>query len=111
MPTTFNNAQVALSTTATTTIYQAPSTANNVGIVLSMIVANVTTSSTPEITVLKTSSADTVQSNLAFAIPVPWGTALECVSNKVVLKAGEKIRASSNTANALNVTVSVMEIT
>ena len=110
MATTFNNAQLAL-TTATTTVYQAPTTGSNVGVVLSMIVSNITTSTNPEVTILKTSSADTEQSKLAFGIPVPWGTALECVSNKIVLKAGEKIRASSNTASALNVTLSVMEIT
>lgn len=111
MAATFNNASVKLSSTATTTIYQAPASSGAVGIVLSILVANVDGLASADITASKTDSSDVEQSKIAFTIPVPADTSLELIPNKLVLKAGEKIRCSASAANDLEVTLSVLEIT
>lgn len=111
MATTFNNAQVSLTTTATTDVYQCPSTAGNTAVVMSLMVANVNGVSSADITISKTDSSNNLQSYLAYTIPVPADTTLECVANRVVLKAGEKIRATASSGNYFYVTASVVENT
>lgn len=111
MPNTFNNAQVALSTTTVTDVYQAPASAGNVAIVLSIMCANVNGTAAADVSIIKTNSSNTEQSRLAHTIPVPADTSLEVVANKVVLKAGEKLRAQASAANFINVTISTLEIT
>lgn len=110
MANNFKSAQVQLSTTTLTDLYQAPTTTGNVAIVLSILVANVNGTTSADITVTKANSANTVQSQLAFTIPVPADTSLEIVPNKIVLLAGEKIRVQASAANYLHVTLSALEI-
>lgn len=111
MANTFNNAEVQLSTTNVTDIYQAPAAAGSVAIVLSIIAANVNGASSADITISITNSSNTVLSHLVFTVPVPNDTSLEVVANKVILKAGEKIRAQASSANFFHVTLGCLEIT
>ena len=111
MPNTFNNAQASLTSTSVTDVYQAPSSSGAVSIVLSIMVSNVDGVNAADISIIKTDSSNTEQSRLAHTIPVPSDTSLEVVANKVVLKAGEKLRAQASAANDLVVTVSALEIT
>lgn len=110
MANTFKSTSTAITTT-TATIYQAPASAGNVGIVLSVLVANVNGTAPADLTVSKTTSGDAVQSHLTWTIPIPADTSLEVVANKVILMAGEKLRASASANSYLQATVSVMEIT
>ena len=112
MAETFNNATVKLTTTSATTIYQAP-TANaaNRAIVLSCVVGNVATVITAGVTLTVTDSADTILSTLISQVGVPANASLEVIANKVVLKQGQKIRATSSHTNALEVTLSALEVT
>jgi 3D (Asp-Asp-Asp) domain-containing protein len=111
MANTFNNAQAQLSSTSVTDVYQAPATAGNTAIVLSVLCANVNGTAAADISIIKTNSSNTIQSYLAFTIPVPADTSLEVVANKIILKAGEKLRAQASAANYINVTISALEIT
>lgn len=111
MANTFNNAQASLTTTNVTDVYQAPSSTDAVAIVLSIMVSNVDGVNACDISIIKTNSSNTEQSRLAHTIPVPADTSLEVVANKLVLKAGEKLRAQASAANDLVVTVSALEIT
>jgi hypothetical protein len=111
MPNTFNNAQASLTSTSVTDVYQAPSSSGAVAIVLSIMVSNVDGVNAADISIIKTDSSNTEQSRLAHTIPVPSDTSLEVVANKVVLKAGEKLRAQASAANDLVVTISALEIT
>lgn len=111
MATTFNNGQVQLSTTSVTDVYQAPSAAGNTSVAMSILCANVNGTASADISIIKTNSSNTIQSYLAFTIPVPADTSLEIVANRIVLKAGEKLRAQASAANYINVTVSAMDIT
>jgi hypothetical protein len=111
MPNTFNNAQAQLSSTSVTDVYQAPATTGNTAVVLSVLCANVNGTAAADISIIKTDSSNTIQSYLAFTIPVPADTSLEVVANKIILKAGEKLRAQASASNFINVTISALEIT
>lgn len=111
MANTFNNASVKLTTTATTDIYQAPGTTGNVGVVLSVLASNVNGGASADLSILKTDSGNTAQSYIAYTIPIPSDTSMEMIPNKLVLKAGEKLRATASSASYIEITVSVLEIT
>lgn len=111
MANTFNNAKVQLTTTTATDIYTAPSGTGNVAIVLSTLAANYNGSNSADITLSITDGSNNVLSYIASTIPVPNDTTLELIPNKVVLKAGEKLRATASSANYFYITASVLEIT
>jgi hypothetical protein len=111
MSNTFNNAKVKLDSTSITDVYQAPNTADaERAIVLSILVANVDGTNSADITITIADSSDTELSKIAHTIPVPADTSIELIANKLVLKRGEKIRATASAADDLHITVSVMEI-
>lgn len=111
MANTFNNATANLTTTNVTDVYQAPASAGAVSIVLSSMIANVNGTANSNVNLLLTDSSNNILSYILFTVAVPQNTTLEAVSNKIVLKAGQKIRAQASLANYLNVTVSALEIT
>ena len=111
MSNTFNNATVKLSSTSITDVYQAPNPADaDRAVVMSVLVANIDGTTSADITLIITDSSNTELSRVAHTIPVPADTSLELVANKLVLKRGQKLRATASAANDLDVTVSVMEI-
>lgn len=112
MAETFNNASVKLTSTNATDLYQAPtSAATDRAIVLSCLVANVDGSSPVEITIALTDGSNTVLSTLASTIVVPADASIEIIPNKVVMKQSQKLRATANVANDVEITVSALEIT
>ncbi len=112
MSNTFNNAKVILTSTSITDVYQAPNVADtDRAVVLSILVANVDGVNSADITITIANSSNTELSRLAHTIPVPADSSLEVVVNKLVLKRGEKIRATASAADDLHVTVSALEIT
>lgn len=111
MANTFNNAKTILATTATTDLYQAPSTAGSVSIVLSVLLANRGASGAVNASVVLTDNSNTVLSTILNACPVPQNATLESVTNKIVLKANEKLRVTAGTASLLDATLSCLEIT
>jgi hypothetical protein len=111
MAETFNRASVALTTTSITDVYQAPNVADtDRAIVLSCLVANVDGTNAADITITITNSANTVVSRIANTIGVPADASLEVIPNKLVLKRGEKLRATASVASRLEVTISALEI-
>lgn len=111
MSNTFNNASVKLTSTSLTDVYQAPAAGGSVSIILSVLVANVDGVNSCDITLIKTNSSNTEQTRIAHTIPVPSDTSLELIPNKVVLLAGEKLRAQASAANDLDITVASLDIT
>jgi hypothetical protein len=112
MAETFNRASVALSTTTITDVYQAPNVANaDRAVVLSCLVANVDGTNGADITLTITDSTDAAIAKIANTIQVPADSTLEAIPNKLILKRGEKIRATASAASDLEVTVSALEIT
>jgi len=112
MAETFNRTSVKLSSTSVTDLYQAPNVANtDRAVILSCLVANVSGSSSANVTVAITDSSNTELAKICSTISVPSNASIELVANKVILKRGEKLRVTSGTANALEATVSALEIT
>lgn len=112
MAETFNRASVALSTTTITDVYQAPNNlAADRAIVLSCLVANVNGANPTDVTLTVTNSSNADIARIASTIVVPADATLEVISNKLVLKQGEKLRATAAHASYLEVTVSALEIT
>jgi preprotein translocase subunit YajC len=111
MAETFNRASVQLSTTNITDAYQAPNLAEtDRAVVLSCLVANVDGVNSADITITVADSANTEIARLANTIQVPADASLEIIANKLVLKRGEKLRATASAAGDLHVTVSALEI-
>lgn len=111
MANTFNNGKVQLTTTSITDVYQAPTGAGNVAVVLSALAANYNGSASADITLSLTDSSNNLLSYIGYTIPVPADTTLELIPNRVVLKAGEKLRATASSANYFYITVSTLEVT
>ena len=111
MAETFNNQSTRLNSTVNTTVYQTPNSSGNKAIILSCLVANVDGSSADPITIYITDNSNNLQSYLAYTIAVPPDASIELIPNKVVLTQGQRLRATAGTANDLDVTVSVLEIT
>lgn len=112
MPETFNRVGTKLTTTNTTTIYTAPNLAStNRAIILSCLIANIDGSNSVDITVLITNNTDTEITRIAHTITIPPDATLELIPNKLILLAGEKLRAIASAANDLDCTISVLEFT
>lgn len=103
---TFDGSAIAGSTDMT--VYTTP--ASTTGVVIGLSLANLLSN---DITVdVKVSNNDGDNVFLVKNAPVPNGGMLEVVSgNKVILEASDSITVQSNTANSLDSTLSVMEIT
>jgi hypothetical protein len=104
----FKNARKVLLGSAGDAIYTVPAATK--AIVIGCQVANVGTTSY-DLTMYWTddSNSDAV-TNLAQAIPVPDAAAYEPIGGKLVLEAGDALFGFASTANFLEATVSVLEI-
>ena len=107
MARTYKNARAVLSTTAAD-VYTCP--ASTTAIVLLAQIAN-TTSATAAATVQWTDGSNSAAvTRLMTGTPVPANQGMSALSGKLVLEAGDKIQAYGGTASAIELSVSVLEI-
>tara|TARA_B100001250_G_C19805540_1_gene793128 strand:- start:1672 stop:2010 length:339 start_codon:yes stop_codon:yes gene_type:complete len=112
MAETFNRASVKLASTSITDAYTAPNVAStDRAVVLSCLIANVDGSAAADVTIDITQNDNTSIAKIANTITVPADASLEVIANKLVLKQGEKLRATASAADDLEITVSALEIT
>lgn len=112
MTESFNRVGTKLTTTNITTIYTSPNLADtNRAIILSCLIANIDGINAADITILITDNLDTEITRIAHTITVPPDATLELIPNKLILLAGEKLRAIASAPNDLDCTISVLEIT
>lgn len=103
----FVNARAVLGTSAAD-VYECP--ASTKAIVLLAQVAN-TTSSNATATVQWTDSSNSAAvTRLISGVSVPVGASLGCLDGKMVLEPGDKIQALASAADALELTISVLEL-
>jgi len=107
MPNTFKNARALIQTT-TTDVYTV--TSGVTAIVIGCQIANVSAAS-EEVSVWWTdsSNADAI-TRLVEDVVVPAKASLAPIAGKLVLEAGDKIRATGQTNDDAEITVSVLEI-
>ena len=96
---------------AGTVSYTAPTSAGAVAIILSISLANKSTSLINATAEIIESDGTTVGSTLIKEADIPAEVGLELVQNKVVLEAGESIKLTTNSNNNLSATIAVLEIT
>jgi hypothetical protein len=112
MAESFNRTSTALTTTGITDVYLAPSgNAGDRAIILGCVAANIDGTEPVDVSVEITTSGDTKLSSFAHTIAVPADSSIEFVANKLVLKQGEKLRATASAASGVDFTVSALEIT
>ena len=94
------------SANAIMSVYTVPSSTTTV--VIGLTLANTTSS---QITAdIKLSAGSTIF--LAKDIPIPAGSSFEYMAgNKIIMEAGHTLKVESNTADSLDTTMSIMEIT
>jgi hypothetical protein len=98
----------AIAANTSSTVYTAP--ASTTTIVLGLTLSNITSTTIYADVGITNSDGDDV--NFLKTVPIPTGSAIEVMSgNKIVLETGDAITASSDTANSLDVTLSIMEQT
>ena len=106
----FTRASTTPSTTASTDLYQvSSSSAANRSVVISCLAAAVAGVSST-ITVDITDASNALIVRLASTIVLPANSSIELITNKLVLLPGEKVRITTADANAVSVSLSLLEI-
>ena len=105
----FINATLATSAIASQNIYTSP--ANTTSIVFMGQVANKEGSNSASFSVTATDSSGSSTKFLASLIPVPANSATTFLTGKLVLEAGDYISANANTASAVDISLSVLQLT
>lgn len=112
MAETFNRASTLLTTNTITDVYTAPAgNVNDRAVILGCVLANVDGAADTVVNLDITNAGFTKLSSLASGLPVPSGSSVEFIANKLVLKQGEKLRVTASNANSIDATVSALEIT
>ena len=105
----FKSVNADLGTSANTSIYQCPS--STTAVVILCQVANVDGTNSADLYVDYYDSSATQAKALAHTVAVPGDTAINPIGGKLVLEAGDQLRAWASAASDLEITVSVLEIT
>ena len=108
MAETFKSVNADLGTSADASIYQCPS--STTAIVILCQVANVDGTNAADVYVDYYDSSTTTAKALAHTVAVPADTALNPIGGKLVLEAGDQLRAWASAASDLEIVVSVLEI-
>ena len=109
MAETFKSVNADLGTSANTSIYQCPS--STTAIVILCQVANVDGTNAATVNVDYYDSSATQAKALAHTISVPADASFNPIGGKLVLEAGDQLRAWASAASDLEIVVSVLEIT
>ena len=108
MAETFKSVNADLSTSADTSIYQCP--ASTTAIVILCQVANVDGTNSADVYVDYYDSSTTTAKALAHTVAVPADSSLNPIGGKLVLEAGDQLRAWASAASDLEIVLSVLEI-
>lgn len=109
MANTFKSVNADLGTTADTAVYTCP--ASTTAIVLLCQVANIDGTNAVDIYMDYYDSSTTSAKALAHTISVPADSSFNPIGGKLVLEAGDELRAWAGAASDAEIVVSVLEIT
>lgn len=105
---TFKNAKLVLTTTPTD-VYTVPASTRS--IIISAAAVNVHGSSTTVEAQWTDNSDGNAITRLAYGLPIAKNGTESLLIGKLVLETGDKFKASCATPNAVEITLSIMEIT
>lgn len=109
MAESYKSVNADLGTTADTSIYQCPSATT--AVVLLCQIANIDGSDAVDVNVDYYDSSATSAKALASTISVPSDSSFNPIGGKLVLEAGDQIRAWAGAASDAEIVISVVEIT
>ena len=88
-------------------VYQVPATTTS--IIIGLTIANLTSNSvTVDVKIDRVSLNDV---SIGLNLPIPSGGSLDALAGKVVLQTTDVLKIQSDTANSVDIALSVMEIT
>ncbi len=107
MTSVFHNSRLVVST-AIATVYTCPSATT--AIVFLLQAANVNTQAETATVTWTDASAGNAVTRLGNGVPIPTNEAQGLLTGKLVLEAGDTVRALCSTANMIEVSMSVLEM-
>ena len=89
------------------TVYTAPSSTTTVlvGLTISSLITGASTVD------IKLENADGDNIHIGKDIPLPSGSALNALAGKIVMETGDILKVQSDTANSVDIALSIMEVT
>lgn len=102
----FKNANLLLTTSATQ-VYQVPVSTSAI---ITMFQATNKTALSDRVTAQWVNNANSAVTSLVQESPVPARGAMSCITGKLILKAGDILRAQCATHQSVEITVSILEI-
>ena len=112
MPNTFKlNTKAGGSVAANTdiTVYTVPSSTTT--IIIGLTIANKVANSITVDVKLESSTSGNANVNIGQNLPIPSGSSLDALAGKVCLNVGDILKIQSDTANSIDIALSIMEIT
>ena len=109
MANTFKNTVADLGTTADTAVYTCP--ASTTAIIVHCQVANVDGTNAADLYMDLFDTSASAAKALAHTINVPADSALNPIGGKLVLEAGDELRAWAGAASDLEITIGILQIT
>ena len=110
MPNTFKlntKAGGAVAANTDITVLTATTTTILIGLTISNKVSNAITVDVK----LESSTSGNANVNIGQNLPIPSGSALDALAGKICLNTGDILKVQSDTANSVDVVLSIMEIT
>ena len=93
------NTDITVLTAATTTI------------LIGLTISNKVTNSITVDVKLESSTSGNANVNIGQNLPIPSGSSLDALAGKIVMNTGDVLKVQSDTANSIDVVLSIMEIT
>ena len=109
MANTYKNSAVKLSSTSETVVYSG--TSSGTALIRSIYISNTHGSTASTIDVYWNDSTDNEDYYIVKNVSVAAATSFQPLSEPIILEAGDSIRVKAGTANILEVTVSLLEVT
>ena len=86
-------------------------TASTTTILIGLTIANKVTNPVTADVKLESSTAGNANVNIGQNLPIPSGGSLDAWAGKIVMNTGDVLKVQSDTANSIDIVLSIMEIT
>ena len=91
------------------TVYTVP--ASTTTILIGLTISNKVTNSITVDVKLESSTSGNANVNIGQNLPIPSGSSLDALAGKIVMNTGDILKVQSDTANSVDIVLSIMEIT
>ena len=99
----------AIAANTDVTVYTVPSSTTT--IIIGLTIANKVANAITVDVKLESSTSGNANVNIGQNLPIPSGSSLDALAGKVCLNVGDILKIQSDTANSMDIALSIMEIT